>query len=254
MKKRCIIILLVIVLLLVTASLSACGKSGKPSAEPQPVIIEPGLANEAPPEEAPAPETPATPELPPEEEFTDLGRASTLDDLMANKAKIESYYFEQTIGYEAGDIHIHTWYKNGIMKIVSSYPGAPESVDYFDCYAYELITYTPSAGKNAVLITYEEGDAEVPNNPLNYNYHDYRVLETASIEGQVCRVLENSNGDKLWVGTKYGFPMQVEFVDSLTDEHFVVPYENITINQVTDEDVAIPTDLVIYEMVGGVGY
>lgn len=254
MKRRCANMLLLVSLLITAAALSACNNGDKPSGEPQPVIIEPGVKTEPSPEEEPAPEQSPLPEQP-AEDFVDLGRASTLDDLMDNKAKIESYYFEQTISYGDGDIHVKTWYKGGVMKIVSSYPGAPESIDYYDCYTRELVTYTPSSsGKNAMLITYDEGDPELPDNPLDYNYHDYRVLETDSIDGQVCRVLESRDGVKLWVNTKYGFPMQVEFTDAQSEEHFVVPYENIVINQVTDEDVSMPADLVIYEMVGGAGF
>jgi len=249
MKIRYATILLTALLFMTVTVLGACG--GKPEIPPAATIIEEGLDIKTPPEAVDDPE-PNPPDPEPVEDFVDLGRASTLDDLMSNKEKIISYYFEQTINYIAGNISIKTWYIDGMMKIVSSYPGAPESVDYYDCYDYVLVSHTPSMGKNAIMITYKAGDPEIPNNPLDYDYNTFHVVETDSIDGQICRVMENRTGEKLWVGTKYGFPMQVEFTDPLIDEHFIVLYENIDINNVTLKDVTMPDDLEIYEMKGDI--
>ena len=63
---------------------------------------------------------------------------------------------------------------------------------------------------------------------------------------QYCRIVETASGDRLWVSTKYGFPLRVEYTDSL-GERYQVDYKNLSINTVSDEDVAMPADLeVVY--------
>jgi len=246
MKKNHFAILLTALLLMSVLVLGACNGKPEPPLDST-TIIEPGLPNIETPDAIVDDPEPITDDPEGTEDFVDLGRASTLDNLMNNKAKITSYYFEHTINYVTGEITIKTWYYDSMMKIVSAFSDAPESVEYYDCYEHELISHMPAFGKSAIMRTLKEGDPDIPNNPLAYDYHSFRVVETDSIDGQICRVMERA-GETLWVGTKYGFPMQVEFRDSLTDEHLIVPYENITINQTTLEDVTMPDDLDIYEM------
>ena len=244
-------ILLLIALLLVAMLVSsACGGKEKEAAPPQEVILEPGLITSGEPDNPtqpdtsePDPENDPT-EEPVEEDFTDLGRASTINDLMANKKKIHSYYFEQT----QDNLFIRTWYADGWMKIVIAFADGEESTEYFDCENLILVSHTPAAGDYGVMMDFEQGDSDdMPQNHLSNDYHQYRVLETDNIEGQICRVLEGSRGEKLWVSTMHGFPLQVEFTDPTNDEHYTVLYENLTFNQVQAEDVAIPDDLEIIQ-------
>jgi hypothetical protein len=167
---------------------------------------------------------------------------------MNNKEKITSYYFEQNIQASYGSMLVKTWYADGWLKIVSIFPGEEEHTEYFDCNNLILIDIQPSPeGDVGWVMTMEPGDQDIPRNHAANDYHQYKVVDTDSIDGQTCRVLESRQGEKLWVSTKHGFPMQVEYNDPTNDEHFVIFYENLTFNQTSYEEVAYPEDLTIIE-------
>ena len=236
----------VLLIMLLLAAIALCCSCGKEKEEqPQQVILEPGLTEKEPV----TPEPQAEPEPVAEEgdDFADKGRASTIDDLMANKEKIQSYYFEQTITTAFGDIFVKTWYTNGQMKIISTYEDGEENREYFDCEKLILVFHAPAVDDFGRMITFEPGDTEMPKNYLASDYHDFRVVDSDSIEGQTCRVLDTRHGEKLWVSTKHGFPLQREFTDTDSGGQYTVAFENIVFNQVKYEDVAIPEDLIIYQ-------
>ena len=182
-----------------------------------------------------------------ENDFIDLGRATTLDDLMANRAKIHSYYFEQTITASYGDLFVRTWYADGMMKKVSTFEDGEENIEYVDCENMFLVLRAPATADFGIFMSFEPGDPDMPDNHLSNDYHQYRLVDTDTINGQICRVLENRQGEKLWVSTKHGFPLQVEFNDPTNEEHFILTYQNIMFNQTDYEDVAIPDDLLIVQ-------
>ena len=238
--------LLIFMLLAAIVVFSACSGKEKEAPTPQQVILEPGLTSNG--QEMPASQDTQEneSEQPSEEEFVDLGRATKIEDLMANKENINSYYFEQTVNGSYGEVFVRTWYVDGRMKIVSVFEDGEENTEYIDYQDLSLVSYSPAAGDYGMMMTFEPDDPDIPNNPLAYDYHQYRVLDTESISGQTCRVLEGRQSEKLWISTKHGFPLKVEFDDPTNDEHFIITYESITFNQVSYDDVAIPDNLTIY--------
>ena len=76
------------------------------------------------------------------------------------------------------------------------------------------------------------------------DYSTANIVGSETVDRQTCQILETASGDKLWVGTKYGFPLRVEYTDSL-GERYRVDYRNLSVNSVSDEDVTIPGDLQI---------
>lgn len=228
--------------------LPACGKSEQSSSS-QEVILEPGIKQDGSGEPVSTPiETEAEdePVIPAEEEggFVDQGRASTIENLMSNKSKIMSYYFEQTINASYGDIFIKTWYADGWMKIVSIAPYGEENTEYVDYENSLLIEILSSpSGYIGKMSSFKPGDPDIPNNYVDTDYHQFRIVDNDNIDGQTCRVLESRQGEKRWVSTKYGFPVQVEFNDPTNDEHFIISFDNLTFNEVSYEDIAIPDDI-----------
>ncbi|MCL1976101.1 MAG: hypothetical protein FWG61_08085 [Firmicutes bacterium] len=259
MKKVHVALILLFILLIAVMTIITSCNGHKKDALTQEIILEPGITEQDSHTPAvaetidtePSLEAEAEPKTQPEEDFIDQGRASTINDLMANKAKITSYYFEQTIYASYGEVFVQTWYANGWMKIVSSFTDGEENIEYFDCENLILVSHAPSAGNYGMMETFEEGNPDIPKNHLDNDYHNYKVVGTESIDGQICRILESRLGEKLWVSTKHGFPLQVEFNDPTNDEHFLIAYEGITFNQVRNEDVAMPQDLEIIMYQGG---
>ena len=246
MKRRNTASLLLIMLLAAIPVFSACGGTEKEPPEPQQVILEPGATQSGPATSAP-PETPG-PEEPPEEEegFVDMGLASTLKDLMANKEKIHSYYFEYATSDEYGEMFVRTWYKDGLMKIVRSFPDGDEIFEYFIYEELALVSYAPAYDSSGTKIYFKPDDPYIPRNHLSNDYGQYSALSTESIGGQTCRVIEKRGerrGEKLWVSTLYGFPLQAELIDPGSGERRTEIYENLTLNQVEYTDVLIPGDL-----------
>ena len=242
-------VLLMMLLLVALPLFCACGGKEEETPSQEQVILEPGLS-------AAEPESPALPDEPDpdpepktpdavEEEFIDMGRASTIDDLMANKEKIYSYYFEQTIDSVFGEMFVKTWYTYGLMKIIRSFPDEDEAIEYFDFPNRTLVSYTPATDDYGIMMTFEDNDPEIPKEHLSNDYHQYRLVDTDTINGQICRVLQSRQGDKLWVSTKHGFPLQMEYLDPESNERLTVVFENLSFNQVRYEDVATPDDLEI---------
>jgi hypothetical protein len=225
---------IIMLLLMVMLTSSACGgKEEEAQAPSQQVILEPGLSDKAPgkPAQPETNEPDVGSSMSAEEGFIDNERASTLNDLMSNKAKIKSYYFEYIINASYGEIFVRTWYANGLMKIVSAFTEGETITEYFDCGDLSLV-YHNSNEDYGWIETFEPGDPNAPKNLLDNDYHQYRVVDTDNINGQTCRVLESRQGEKLWISTKHGFPLQVEYTDPTNDEHFIVAYEGLTFNQV----------------------
>ena len=89
---------------------------------------------------------------------------------------------------------------------------------------------------------FDPAGEEAPGNPLLDDYLACKMLGTEVVNRQTCCILETPDGNKLWVSTRYGFPLQVEFVDQL-GSRFTVEYRNLEINTVTEDQVTIPDDL-----------
>lgn len=241
-KQLCLLLLM---LLTIGLLLVACDNT--PGADPQnpslpPNVIEPGLQ----PPLSSDPEDPADPgDIPSADLFPDRGEAATVADLVAAQSKVESYYFEQMLIYPDGQVFNQVWYKSNKMKVLSSVDGYGLTENYYDYAAGTVISSFPGMGLSATLLDFDVNGADAPDNPILDDYESCTVLGGEEINRQYCLVLETPDGERLWVSTKYGFPLQVEFTDSL-GEHMTVQYKNISINTVNDEDVAPPADLEVY--------
>lgn len=235
--------LLLLLLLLVTALLlCACGPEQPP--EPvadQPTVIEPGKSGQA--------QDPASQETDPEqpeEEFPDKAELATAADLTAALAKVESYYFEQSVAYPEGAVFMQVWYKDGLMKLVSSVDGYGLTESYYDYHHGTVVDYYPGVSETARRSNFDFEGENAPTNPKLESYHDDEIIGGESIGRQYCLILQTAYGDKLWVGTKYGFPLRVEYTDSL-GERYTVDYKNVSVNTVSDQDVALPADLLVLD-------
>jgi hypothetical protein len=237
-----------LVLLAVSLLFSACA-ANNPDAEDA-VIIEPGLTDEETAEdntddEANDSETSA-------ELFVDKGELTTVEDLAAAQAKIQSYYFEQTIPYTDASVFLQVWYYAHKMKVVTSVDGYGLTEFYYDYDAQTIISYSPADSDTAIQMYFDAASEDAPDNPLDDDYTACTFLGSEEIDRQLCYILETPEGDKLWVSTKYGFPYQVEFIDHL-GEQYTVAYRNIEINTLTEESVQVPADLPIYNLDTGTG-
>lgn len=232
-----LILLLALVLLL-----SCCGQPQPAEEEPsQPTVIEQGAAarEETTREEEEEENIPAEP-------FPDKGEETTVEDLTAALENIDSYYFEQSVAYPEGQVFMQVWYKEGRMKLVTSAYGYGLTESYYDYGQGLVVDYSPGAMTTAYGRSFDPNGDNAPTNPKMEDYSTATVLGFESVGRQTCLVLQTLSGDKLWVSTKYGFPLRVEFTDSL-GERYQVDYKNLAINQVDDEDVSIPSDLpVVY--------
>ena len=247
--KNIVFVLMLAVALVVCC---ACGKSDDSGeTDSDMTIIEPGtddgdlVDNQTDPVED---------EQTPDEDadaFVDYGRTATLEDLTLAQSQVQSYYFKQTIPYVDGSVTMEVWFKDNKMKVISSMDGFGITEMYYNYSDYSVLSYTPAEGKNAVMMTFDPSDPDLPNQPKADDYQSYSVLATEDLNGQVCRVLQTDAGDKLWISTLYGMPLQVEFTDSL-GERYTVSYENLRINDITDDEVSPPADLIVYD-VGSVG-
>ena len=97
------------------------------------------------------------------------------------------------------------------------------------------------------MMEFSPSDPDLPDQPKADDYLSYTVVATEEIDGQVCKVLQTDTGDKLWVSTLYGMPLQVEFTDSLGDR-YTVAYENLRINDISDKEIALPEGVTVYDM------
>jgi len=236
----------VAVLLALLLPLAACGGTEEPAVGEEPTVIEPGLNEEdqqtpdsGEPEPEPEPQQPL-----PEDLFPDKGQAATLEDLAVAQSKIESYYFEQTVQYPSGHMFMQVWYKDGQMKVITSVDGVSQSEFYYDYVNMTVTTYYPGVSQAAMMADFDAGSPDAPQNPKTADYSSCTVLGTETVNRQTCLILQTTEGNKIWVGTKYGFPLQAEFTDSLGDQ-YTVQYKNVAINTITDGEVLPPADLVI---------
>jgi outer membrane lipoprotein-sorting protein len=231
--------LLIATLIVLMVAVSACADESAEHDVHQPLVIEPGIeAGEAADDDQQLDQ----------EGFADKGEATTIADLIQAQEQISSYYFEQNIPYSNGSVFMRVWYAGGKMKVVTSESGRTVSEEYYDYHNKTQTVYF--ASDNYAYQTYFNPYSEVaPVNPKQDDYSSYTYLGQETIEGQLCLLLEAPIGDKLWVSTKYGFPLQVEFVDSF-GERYTVAYLNVSINDVDKNDVEIPTGLLITDISG----
>lgn len=237
--------ILLLLLLLLTALLLAACETAEPVVEPPPAdaptVIEPGITPVQPPQQAPS-EQPDTDE--PAELFPDHGEATTVADLVAAQNNIDSYYFEQTIQYLNGHMFMQVWYAGRQMKVATSVDGVSQSEFYYDYDNMTVTTYYPGVSEAAMMLDFDAASADAPENPKTRDYAACTLLGMETINRQLCLILETAEGSKIWVGTKYGFPLQVQYVDSLGEE-FTAQYRNISINTVDVAEVQPPADLLI---------
>ena len=228
-------------------ALSACGPSEDPGDQ---MIIEPGLEDDPSGEDIDStvedePDATVT--------FADKGEQTTVDDLTAAQAKIKSYYFEQTIPYADASVFLQVWYCDNKMKVITSVGGQGLSEFYYDYDEMSVISYSPGDSDTAIKMDFDPQSLDAPDNPVADDYGNCVLLGNEKINRQLCYILQTPSGDKLWVGTKYGFPLQVEFVDHLGDL-YTVQYRNLEINTLSAKDVAVPANLPIYYMGSGASY
>lgn len=237
-------------LLLVFSLLTACGDSDDTLSphEPdmEPVVIEPGLPERD--DDGDSPEQP--PKIDNPEDFPDPGAEATLESVSEALFKIKSYYFEQEMPYLNTSVFMQVWYKDGYMRMLSSMDGYMLSENFYDYNQGTITIYSAVSGGPAQRMSFDFSSDEAPQNPVMEDYSLCTLLGSEEINGQICLILETPTGDKLWVGTQYGFPLQVEFTDSLGDR-FVSSYNNIRINTLEDADVQPPAQMEI-ENVGNI--
>ena len=246
MKLQCRFSQLALLLMLL-AALTLCagcggGPATDPDGDPQEVVVEPGLQASDPVEDPQDAEDPGEEEeenTPPPSLFTDKGENSTLEDLVANLDKIESYYFEQDIPYVDNHVYMQVWYKNGLMKVVTSVDGMGLSEYYYNYNDNTVINYAPGSGTPAIKLVFDSAGPDAPENPKLRDYlADYTADGFETIDRQTCMVLNHvSDGSTLWVSTANGFPLQIYFEDSLGDL-WTVQYKNIRLNAVSDEELS----------------
>ncbi|MBR5430012.1 MAG: hypothetical protein IK116_05740 [Firmicutes bacterium] len=235
--RVCLALLLLPTLLLLC---SACGSRTEEGQTAQPTVIEEGAAAR---QEEQA-ETGETGEADDAESgrqpdpFPDKGEAATPADLDDALSRIDSYYFEQSVPYPSGQVFMQVWYKDGRMKLVTSVDGYCLSESYYDYDKRTVVEVYPGSDQAVT----RDFDPDADNAPKNPKMEDYTaaVLTGSEVVGrQLCQVLETAAGDKLWVSTKYGFPLRVEYTDSL-GERYQVDYRNLSVNTLTDADLALP--------------
>ena len=203
-------------------------------------VIEPGVNEE---EDQPN----QTTEEEVEEPFPDLGEDTTLSQLTEALSQIDSYYFEQTMPYVDGSVFMEIWYKDPVMKIQTSMEGTLQQISYYDYDAMTVLNAYPGSSSVAMLTSFDPASEDTPDNPVLRDYSEYTEDGFEEINRQTCMKLVGEDGTILWVSTKYGFPLQVSFTDSLGAE-YTVQYKNLTVNNVTEEDVMIPADLEIMDL------
>ncbi len=247
---------IVVLLLASLAFLASCsdGNSGDADGE-GPIVLEPGISSGDPDPDSQSPEDddaaaddPA--DNPAGDGFIDKGEATTVADLIAAHDKITSYYFEQTIPYADGSVSLKVWYADNKMKVVANAAGGEINESYYDYNERTMIYYTPADGNDAIKMDFNPDGEDAPDNPKDEDYAACIMLGKEELNGQLCYILQTGIGDKLWVSTKYGFPLQVEFVDHLGDT-YTVEYRNLEINTVSADEVAVPDHVSVTYLGGG---
>ena len=202
------------------------------------VVVEPGVSNEPvqPVEDEEADDSEdAESDVP---IFVDRGEASTLEDITANLALIDSYYFEQNVPYVDGHVYMQIWYKDGLMKLVTSVDGYGLSEYYYDYNEGTVINYAPGNDAPAMKMSFDPNGGDAPDNPKLRDYQTCTVEGFETVDRQLCMVLVTPEGSKLWVSTETGFPLQVYYEDSLGDL-WTVQYKNIRLNDVLETELLL---------------
>ena len=179
--------------------------------------------------------------------FKDKGEYTSISDLSAAQAKISSYYYEQNIPYTDASVFVRVWCVDNKMKVISSVEGYVLTEFYYDLDEMTVISYSPADGDTGLKMHYTGDSEEAPDNPLVFDYDSFTHVDNEEVARQLCYVFETDLGDKLWISTKYGFPMQKEFVDHF-GERYTVVYNNIQLNSISEDDVAVPEDMPIYDL------
>lgn len=246
--RRMLLLLTAVLFSLLAASCDDTPEVPNETDDRQPIVIEEGINQHAAEEELSGEEE----EIAQEEsgvEFEDKGEATTVEDLIAAQAKISSFYFEQTVAYPNGHVFLQVWYKDENMRLFSSQGGYGMAEEFYDYETGTVISHQPGSDEPAEMYTFDKTSPDAPDNPVMNDYSAYTLLGGEEIDHQYCLILEAPNGDLVWVSTKYGFPLQTEYTDSLGDR-LTTKYKNISINTVTDEDVLPPADLEVYDYDG----
>ncbi len=244
--KKYKLILVSLIMLMALLMMAACGDDSAPvNAGDDPIVIEPGINGDD--DDPTADDGLDTEDNPGDTDtpyaFTDKGEQTTVDDLVKAQSHILSYYFEQTIPYPDGSVFMRVWYYQGQMKVITSIDGYIILEDYYDYNEQTHISYSPG-DDSATQYSFDPYSDVAPVNPKQDDYSNCTYLQNETIGRQLCFVLQTNIGDKLWVSTKYGFPLQVEFADSF-GAVYTVEYRNVEINTIAADDVAVPAGLTI---------
>ena len=232
---------LVLVLLLTVALCAGCSgdTGGDLEDNPDEYVVEPGLPVDVPEDTVGDGEDTDEPDVPEGPQFEDKGESATLEDLAANLELIESYYFEQDIPYVDGHVYMQIWYKDGLMKVVTSVDGYGLSEYYYNYDDNTVINYAPGSDTPAMKMAFDPAGVDAPDNPKLRDYTaDCTVSGFEVIDRQNCMVLETAEGSTLWVSTANGFPMQVYYEDSMGD-FWTVKYKNLRLNSVEDKELLL---------------
>lgn len=227
-----------LVLLLVLAlafSLAACGEKEEQEQQGKtddPVIINPGL------------DIDLTPDDPNKLEFTDKGVDTTVEDLIGKMDQITSYYMEETIIYPDYTMMSQTWRLGDVTKCQVSMNGRPVSVFFYDWDSLTYLTYSYGDTK-AVQMPLSATDDLFTTDPMNMDFTAYTMVGVEMLGEQTCVKLIDGDVETLWLSTYDGMPVRMDFYDNLQDAVFTATYSNISLNTVTEADVAIPTNLEI---------
>ncbi len=162
---------------------------------------------------------------------------------MANKALISSCYFKHTINET---LQVQTIYKGEKAQITTQFGQNQPTIDFYDWAAFVRITYSPGSAMG-MMSKFDPNSVEIPRNFLLTDYHQYTSIGTEIINGQTCLIIENDS-EKLWISTLHGLPLQAEVFDYLSNEIFLVQYVDLTVNNITDQQIALPEDLTVYDV------
>ena len=158
--------------------------------------------------------------------------------------QITSYYMEETIVYPDYTMMSQTWRLGDVTKCQVSMNGRPVSVFFYD---WDSLTYLTSSygDTKAVQMPLSATDDLFTTDPMNMDFTAYTMVGVEMLDEQTCVKLIDGDVETLWLSTYDGMPVRMDFYDNLQDAVFTATYSNISLNTVTEADVAIPTNLEI---------
>lgn len=176
--------------------------------------------------------------------------AVTLDGIAEAQKSVQSYHYIQNTEANGEKYTVEIFYKDNKMKTISTIDGVGEAITYFDFNSGEMISYIPSQGAQAMRMTIDANNEELPVNPLDIDYlNDYEISGEESYAGYECQILSSLDGSlKVWIMAEYGFPLKIEVTEGDFGVTYVTEYESISFNDLTDEDVSVPADLEIIDL------